>query len=69
MVNQSLRGGPIIMALFFLIINIIIPVIIIIIIIIIMAVQDQALQTKYYATKILNTETASADYANNLMRQ
>jgi hypothetical protein len=31
----------------------------IIIIIIIIATQDQALQTKYYATKILNTETDS----------
>jgi len=32
--------------------------------------QDQALQTKYYATKILNTgQIASAEFANNLMRQ
>jgi hypothetical protein len=35
----------------------------------IVAAQDQALQTKYYETKILNTETASADFANNLMIQ
>jgi len=37
----------------------------------IVAEQDQALQTKYYATKILNTQRkiASADFANNLMRQ
>ena len=35
----------------------------------IVAAQDQALQTKYYATKILSTETVSADFANNLMRQ
>ena len=33
------------------------------------AAQDQALQTKYYATGILNTETANADFANNLTRQ
>jgi len=39
------------------IIIIIIPVIIIIIIIV--AAQDQALRIKYYATKILNTETDS----------
>ena len=36
----------------------------------IVAAQDQVIQTKYYATKILNTETvANADYANSLMRQ
>jgi hypothetical protein len=35
----------------------------------IVAAQDQALQTKYYATKILNTETENADFANNLMKQ
>ena len=36
----------------------------------IVAGQDQALQTKYYATKTLNTEQiANADFANNLMRQ
>ena len=32
----------------------------------IVAAQDQALQTKYYATKML---IANADFANNLMRQ
>ena len=36
----------------------------------IVAAQDQALQTKYYATKILNTETDSkCRFANNLMTQ
>ena len=36
----------------------------------IVAAQDQALNTKYYATKILHTEsTADADCANNTMRQ
>ena len=35
----------------------------------IIAAQDQALQTKYYATKILQTETSNADYINNLTRQ
>jgi hypothetical protein len=37
----------------------------------IVAAQDQVIQTKYYATKILNTETDSKcrDYANSLMRQ
>jgi len=37
----------------------------------IVAAQDQALQTKYYATKILSTDRqiASADIANNLTRQ
>jgi len=36
----------------------------------IVAAQDQALQTKYYATKILNTETDSkCRLANNLTRQ
>jgi len=36
----------------------------------IVAAQDQALQTKYYLTKILNTETdTSTDFANNLTRQ
>ena len=31
-----------------------------------MAAQGQALQTKYYATKILNTETDNkCDFANN----
>jgi len=34
----------------------------------IVAAQDQALQTQYYATKVLNTETANADFTNNLMR-
>jgi len=29
------------------------------------AAQDQALQTHYRATKILQTQTAHADYANN----
>jgi hypothetical protein len=32
------------------------------------AAQDQALQTKYHLTKILQTETANADYVN-LMTQ
>jgi hypothetical protein len=31
----------------------------------IVAAQDQVLQTRYYETKILNTETATADFANN----
>ena len=36
----------------------------------IVAAQNQALQTKYYATKILSTETDSkCRFANNLMRQ
>jgi hypothetical protein len=36
----------------------------------IVAAQDQALQTKYYATKILKTEQiANAGSATNLMRQ
>jgi hypothetical protein len=36
----------------------------------IVAAQDQALQTKYYATKILNTETDSkCRLAANLIRQ
>ena len=36
----------------------------------IVAAQDQALNTKYYATKILHTERiANADCANNMMRQ
>ena len=36
----------------------------------IVAVQDQALQTKYYVTKIFSTETDSkCTLANNLMRQ
>ena len=36
----------------------------------IVAAQDQALQTKYYATKILTQkQRANADFANNLMRQ
>jgi hypothetical protein len=35
----------------------------------IVAAQDQALQTKYCATKILNADRANADFANNLMRQ
>jgi len=35
----------------------------------IVAAQDQALQTKEYATKILSIETVSVDFANNLMRQ
>ena len=34
----------------------------------IVTAQDQALQTKYYATKILSTETgSSADFANNFI--
>jgi hypothetical protein len=34
------------------------------------ATQDQALQTKYHATKILQTEAdTNADYVKNLMRQ
>ena len=37
----------------------------------IVAAQDQALQTKYYATKMLNAEREreSADFDNNLTRQ
>jgi hypothetical protein len=36
----------------------------------ILAAQDQALNTKYYATKILPQRwIANADCANNLMRQ
>ena len=36
----------------------------------IVAAQDQALRTKYYATKMLNKgNIANADFANNLMRQ
>ena len=36
----------------------------------IVAAQDQALQTKYYATKILNSEADSkCRLCNNLMRQ
>jgi hypothetical protein len=36
----------------------------------IIAAQDQALRTKYNATKILKQEQkANADYVNNLMRQ
>jgi hypothetical protein len=36
----------------------------------IVAAQDQALQTKYYATKFLaQKQMANADFANNLMRQ
>ena len=36
----------------------------------IVAAQDQVLQMKYYATKILSMgQTANADFANNLMRQ
>jgi hypothetical protein len=37
----------------------------------IVAAQDQALNTKYYATKILHTQRriVNADCANNLMRQ
>ena len=42
----------------------------------IVAAQDQALQTKYYATEILSKvcicylfQIANADFANNLMRQ
>jgi hypothetical protein len=38
---------------------VIIIIIIVIIIIIIVATQDQGLRTKYYATKILKTETGS----------
>jgi hypothetical protein len=33
----------------------------------IIAAQDQVLQTKYSVTKSLQTETANADYVNNLM--
>ena len=37
----------------------------------IVAAQDQTLQTKYYAIKILNTERekANVDFVNNLMRR
>jgi len=36
----------------------------------IIAAQDQALQTKYHVTKLLQTETGTnADSVNNLMRQ
>ena len=36
----------------------------------IVAAQDQALQMKYYATKILSTKTDSkCSFANNLMRK
>jgi hypothetical protein len=35
----------------------------------IVAAQDQALETKYHSTKILQTKTANADYVNNLMSQ
>jgi len=36
----------------------------------IVAAQDQALQTKYYATKILTQrQIASADFTKNLTRQ
>ena len=36
----------------------------------IVAAQDQALETKYYATKILaQKQIANADFANNLMKQ
>jgi len=35
----------------------------------IIAAQDQGLQTKYHATKVLQTETVNADSINNLMRQ
>jgi hypothetical protein len=33
------------------------------------AAQDQALQTKCHATKVLKTVTANADCVNNMMRQ
>ena len=33
------------------------------------AAEDQALQAKDHATKILQTETATADYAKSLTRQ
>jgi hypothetical protein len=32
------------------------------------AAQEQELQTKYHATKILQTETANEDYVNRCMR-
>ena len=36
----------------------------------IIAAQDQALQAKYHATKLIQTETGTnADSVNNLMRQ
>jgi hypothetical protein len=36
----------------------------------IIAAQDQALQAKYHATKVLQTETGTnTDSVNNLMRQ
>ena len=35
----------------------------------IIAAQDQVLQTKYCAIRILQKETANADYAHSLMRQ
>jgi hypothetical protein len=36
----------------------------------IIAAQDQALQTKYHETKILQPkQTANADYVNDLMRR
>ena len=35
----------------------------------IVAAQDQALQMKYYATKLLSPQIANADFANTLMRQ
>jgi hypothetical protein len=35
----------------------------------VIAAQDQALQTKPYSTKILQTEGANAEYVNNLMRK
>jgi len=35
----------------------------------IIVAQDQALHTKYHATKILQTQIAKADSVNNLMRQ
>ena len=35
----------------------------------IIAAKEQALQTRYHAIKILQTETENADAVNNLMRQ
>jgi hypothetical protein len=35
----------------------------------IVAAQDQAIQTKYFTTKILNRQIPNADFANNSMRQ
>jgi hypothetical protein len=35
----------------------------------IVAAQDQAVQTKYHAPKILQTETANVDSVNNLTLQ